>query len=92
MLGGAPRPFALRKAFPKLLGMYAMKRWIAQPRSMQTPKTANGLPKLMSAITISDLPTLEDYKSKIEKSDKYTDDQKWSSVLAAEQRIAELRK
>ena len=55
-------------------------------------KQQTGFQKLMSAINISDLPTLEDYKSKIEKSDKYTDDQKVEFVLAAEQRIAELKK
>jgi len=94
MLGKCAEALALRKAFPKLLsGMYAaeeMDRTAGAEKEEKNKKTA--FEKLMDMLDKMSLKELTEYKQKMEKSDKYTEDQKAEFCIAVEERIKTLEK
>lgn len=53
-------------------------------------KTTKGFTTLLNAIKESDYKTLEDYKKKMEKSDKYSKSQKEQFAKAVDKRMVEL--
>ena len=92
MLGKCAEALALRKAFPKLLsGMYAQEE-LERGSSETAPeqKVQQGFQKLMAMINTATPDVLQDYKKKIEKSDKYTEDQKAEFCMAVENKLKEL--
>lgn len=94
MLGKCAEALALRKAFPKLLsGMYAAEE-MDKTAGMESEgkKQENNLKRLHDMIRESDLPTLKEYRDKIMKSEKYTDDQKAELIEAVDDKISALEK
>ena len=93
MLGKCAEALALRKAFPKLLsGMYAQEEMDRTSTvDSDAKKQQTGLESLMSALNKSTNPAeLEDYKTKMQESPKYTEAQKKEFFVAVDARIKEL--
>lgn len=93
MLGKCAEALALRKAFPTLLsGMYEQAE-MEQATAQMAPeeKAEKGYQRLMAMVQTMTLEEAADWKGKIEKSKLYSKEQKQEFVLAAEQRIAELK-
>lgn len=92
MLGKCAEALALRKAFPKLLsGMYAQEE-LDRSSGEQTgaQKIQAGFQKLMDTIKTASEPEILEYKGKMEKSDKYTPEQKAEFSALVEARLKEL--
>lgn len=92
MLGKCAEALALRKAFPKLLsGMYAQEEMDnVGSDSEKAEKYQKGFKTLMDLISKADMKELEDYKQKMEKSVKYTEEQKVEFGFEVQKRINEL--
>lgn len=92
MLGKCAEALALRKAFPKLLsGMYAQEEMDKSGQMDDSAQKAQkGFLTIKAALEKADRATVEDYKVKIEKSDKYNKTQKAELIEAADKRLYEI--
>jgi len=93
MLGKCAEALALRKAFPKLLsGMYAQEELDQGLNEEQEErKQQQGLSRAKQMIENATIEELEEYKGKMEKSDKYTKEQKKEFSQAVDKKIKQLK-
>jgi len=92
MLGKCAEALALRKAFPKLLsGMYAQEeldRSTGEKSDEQNKSSA--IETIKKVIATSDMDALDDFTAKMNKSTKYTAEQKAEFKKLVDQRMSEL--
>ena len=94
MLGKCAEALALRKAFPKLLsGMYAQEALDQSAgENTEAQKVQQGFDLMMKVIKESTAKECNEFKAKIENSDKYTLAQKVQVAKEVDKRIKALKK
>ena len=92
MLGKCAEALALRKAFPTLLsGMYAQEELDRSAgENADEKRKVKGFESVLQIVAKSSKKELEEYREKMEKSDKYTEDQKAEFIEAVDKRLQEL--